>query len=75
MSAKSFACANTQPTRAAKIVQFHRISVAVLVNIASVVRILCADVDEASKQKLKLQLQKYDRTLLVADPRRCEAKK
>lgn len=32
-------------------------------------------VDEASKNDLKFTLKKYDRTLLVADPRRCEAKK
>jgi hypothetical protein len=33
------------------------------------------DVDEASKRALKDQLVAYDRTLLVADPRRCEPKK
>lgn len=32
-------------------------------------------VDEASKNELKSKLLKHDRTLLVADPRRCEAKK
>ncbi|TPX31864.1 hypothetical protein SmJEL517_g04904 [Synchytrium microbalum] len=32
-------------------------------------------VDEASKTELKKQLIAYDRTLLVADPRRCEPKK
>ncbi|MDP2437526.1 MAG: uS9 family ribosomal protein [archaeon] len=32
-------------------------------------------VDEASKQKLKEIILAYDRSLLVADPRRCEAKK
>mmetsp|Transcript_15705 Transcript_15705/g.16449 ORF Transcript_15705/g.16449 Transcript_15705/m.16449 type:complete len:146 (+) Transcript_15705:44-481(+) len=32
-------------------------------------------VDEASKRALKEQLVAYDRTLLVADPRRCEPKK
>jgi len=32
-------------------------------------------VDEASKQELKDILLNYDRTLLVADPRRCEPKK
>lgn len=35
----------------------------------------CADVDEASKKELKDILIQYDRTLLVADPRRCEPKK
>lgn len=33
------------------------------------------DVDEASKRELKEILVQYDRTLLVADPRRCEPKK
>ena len=32
-------------------------------------------VDEASKQEIKEILTSYDRTLLVADPRRCEPKK
>lgn len=32
-------------------------------------------VDEASKKAIKDILVAYDRTLLVADPRRCEAKK
>ena len=32
-------------------------------------------VDEASKKELKDLLVSYDRTLLVADPRRCEPKK
>ena len=35
----------------------------------------CADVDEASKREIKDILTSYDRTLLVADPRRCEPKK
>lgn len=33
------------------------------------------DVDEASKKEIKDTLIAYDRTLLVADPRRCEPKK
>ena len=33
------------------------------------------DVDEASKREIKDILVAYDRTLLVADPRRCEPKK
>ncbi len=32
-------------------------------------------VDEASKREIKDILTTYDRSLLVADPRRCEAKK
>jgi len=32
-------------------------------------------VDEASKKEIKDLLVKYDRSLLVADPRRCEPKK
>ena len=32
-------------------------------------------VDEQSKKEIKEQLLAYDRTLLVADPRRCEPKK
>lgn len=34
-----------------------------------------ADVDEASKQEIRDILINYDRTLLVADSRRCESKK
>ena len=33
------------------------------------------DVDEAAKKEVKDILLSYDRTLLVADPRRCEPKK
>ena len=33
------------------------------------------DVDEASKQEIKNVLLRYDRALLVADPRKVEAKK
>ena len=33
------------------------------------------DVDEQSKNEIKDILLQYDRTLLVADPRRCEPKK
>jgi small subunit ribosomal protein S16e len=32
-------------------------------------------VDEQSKKELKEQFAVYDRSLLVADPRRCEPKK
>mmetsp|Transcript_8791 Transcript_8791/g.16309 ORF Transcript_8791/g.16309 Transcript_8791/m.16309 type:complete len:92 (+) Transcript_8791:349-624(+) len=32
-------------------------------------------VDEATKKEIKDLLLEYDRTLLVADPRRCEPKK
>eukprot|EP00929_Paragymnodinium_shiwhaense_P033867 TRINITY_DN1851_c0_g2_i1.p2 TRINITY_DN1851_c0_g2~~TRINITY_DN1851_c0_g2_i1.p2 ORF type:complete len:147 (+),score=41.35 TRINITY_DN1851_c0_g2_i1:108-548(+) len=32
-------------------------------------------VDEASKKELKDKLMSYDRSLIVADPRRCEPKK
>ena len=35
----------------------------------------CTDVDEASKKEIKDVLTAYDRTLLVADPRRTEPKK
>lgn len=38
-------------------------------------RLDCADVDEQSKKEIKDTLVRYDRTLLVADPRRCEPKK
>ena len=37
--------------------------------------IIVEDVDEASKQEIKDILINYDRSLLVSDPRRCEAKK
>ncbi|CAG5108552.1 Similar to RpS16: 40S ribosomal protein S16 (Drosophila melanogaster) [Cotesia congregata] len=39
------------------------------------VRVNGGDVDEASKKEIKEVLIQYDRTLLVADPRRCEPKK
>ena len=35
----------------------------------------CTVVDEQSKKEIKDILLQYDRTLLVADPRRCEPKK
>ena len=38
-------------------------------------RCMHADVDEQAKKEIKEVLVKYDRTLLVADPRRCEPKK
>ena len=38
-------------------------------------RLQYADVDEAAKKEVKDILLSYDRTLLVADPRRCEPKK
>lgn len=36
---------------------------------------LAAVVDEQAKREIKELLMQYDRTLLVADPRRCEPKK
>lgn len=39
------------------------------------VKYFFVDVDEASKKEVKDILIQYDRTLLVADPRRCEPKK
>jgi len=39
------------------------------------VYLLFVDIDEASKVQLRETLVAYDRTLLVADPRRCEPKK
>ncbi len=38
-------------------------------------KLTLVDVDEASKKELKDALQQYDRTLLIADPRRMEPKK
>ncbi len=43
--------------------------------ISSSTGIALAVVDEQSKQEIKDALLQYDRTLLVADPRRCEPKK
>ena len=37
--------------------------------------VIAAVVDEQSKREIKDILLQYDRTLLVADPRRCEPKK
>jgi hypothetical protein len=39
------------------------------------IRLSCEVVDEASKKEIKDILLRYDRTLLVADSRRCEPKK
>ena len=36
---------------------------------------MVAVVDEQAKREIKDLLMQYDRTLLVADPRRCEPKK
>lgn len=36
---------------------------------------MCSDVDEATKRKTREILIAYDRSLLVADPRRTEPKK
>lgn len=41
----------------------------------NVPRPIPADVDETTKKELKDILLAYDRSLLVADPRRCEPKK
>jgi small subunit ribosomal protein S16e len=41
----------------------------------AVMLLMFAVVDEQSKQEIKDALLQYDRTLLVADPRRCEPKK
>ena len=43
--------------------------------LAAELRVGPADVDEAAKKEVKDILLSYDRTLLVADPRRCEPKK
>ncbi|XP_053460832.1 40S ribosomal protein S16 isoform X3 [Nycticebus coucang] len=40
-----------------------------------ITRNVSENVDEASKKEIKDILIQYDRTLLVADPRRCESKK
>jgi len=39
------------------------------------INILILVVDEASKKEIKNILCQYDKTLIVADPRRCEPKK
>ena len=44
-------------------------------NIKYLIKTPFSDVDEASKKEIKDILIQYDRTLLVADPRRCEPKK
>jgi small subunit ribosomal protein S16e len=38
-------------------------------------KVFLPDVDEQSKKAIKDILIQYDRTLLVADPRKCESKK
>lgn len=48
--------------------------ITVLLRKLSIVTIF-VDVDEASKREIKEIFIQYDRTLLVADPRRCEPKK
>ena len=49
--------------------------VVLLFTLLLLVFIIITDVDEASKKEIKDVLTQYDRTLLVADPRRCEPKK
>ena len=49
--------------------------VATMMSILLINEHLHTDVDEASKKEIKDILTQYDRTLLVADPRRCEPKK
>ena len=46
-------------------------------NFYTIIKYFClkTDVDEAKKREIKEILVAYDRTLLVADPRRCEPKK
>ena len=43
--------------------------------VTCVLHVFQTDVDEASKKEIKDILTQYDRSLLVADPRRCEPKK
>jgi small subunit ribosomal protein S16e len=43
--------------------------------IRSLLKLVFLVVDEQSKKEIKDILVQYDRTLLVADPRRCEPKK
>ena len=50
-------------------------AVEVPADIFSTQSVLAADVDEQSKKEIKDILMVHDRTLLVADPRRCEPKK
>ena len=50
-------------------------AVEVPAEIFSTQSVLAADVDEQSKKEIKDILMVHDRTLLVADPRRCEPKK
>ena len=44
-------------------------------NVVILISAVLVDVDEASKKEIKDLLIAYDRSLLVADPRRCELKK
>lgn len=53
--------------------QWHQ--VACFLNLFAPPSVPSADVDEQSKNEIKDILLTYDRTLLVADPRRCEPKK
>ena len=53
--------------------KFHSVT-APLINLSNFPNSL-PDVDEASKKEIKDILTQYDRSLLVADPRRSEAKK
>lgn len=48
----------------------------IIARVVFVAHSLCfVDVDEQSKREIKEILLSYDRSLLVADPRRCEPKK
>ncbi|KAG1166900.1 hypothetical protein G6F36_012770 [Rhizopus arrhizus] len=50
-------------------------SVSVLTVVVTFLKFMPFYVDEAAKKEIKEILIQYDRTLLVADPRRCEPKK
>ncbi|KAK0579938.1 hypothetical protein LWI29_033734 [Acer saccharum] len=54
----------------------HRFTgVDMLIRVKALVAYFQKYVDEQSKKEIKGILRVYDRTLLVADPRRCEPKK
>ena len=56
----------------ARVASHHAVAVLTLVPSRAPV---VTDVDEAQKKEIKEILVSYDRSLLVADPRRCEPKK
>ena len=69
------ACCPCEPPRAQPLTRCARLAAIRQAIAKSLVAYYQKFVDEATKKEIKDILLTYDRTLLVADPRRCEPKK